>query len=153
MSGSEELCSLRWDDAHAAVEVIDQTLLPHTLSWCRLEALDAFCRAISDMQVRGAPLIGATAAYGLALALRDDPSDANLSTAVTALAATRPTAVNLAWALERMVKTVSPWAESQRAAAAEASLPHSPLGGRDARTPKAGGRAQVITEMASAAQA
>src|SRR5205085_4139239 len=67
-----------------------------------LQTLDDVARAIQTMVVRGAPLIGATAAYGIALALRSDPSDAHLEEAARALHSTRPTAVNLAWALTRM---------------------------------------------------
>lgn len=66
--------------------------LPHTLRWCHLPELNDFCHAISSMQVRGAPLIGITAAYGLARALADDASDDNLQRARQTLAATRPTA-------------------------------------------------------------
>ena len=68
----------------------------------------AAARAIKDMQVRGAPLIGVMAAYGLALALRDDASDAGLERASAALAATRPTAVNLQWALDAMTRALAP---------------------------------------------
>ena len=107
-----------WCQSDGSVRIIDQTRLPHELRITSLESLEDAARAISKMQVRGAPLIGATAAYGIALAVRDDPSDASLDEAATILSATRPTAVNLAWALDRMIKTVSPWAESQRAAAA-----------------------------------
>ncbi|MEE9210651.1 MAG: S-methyl-5-thioribose-1-phosphate isomerase, partial [Kiloniellales bacterium] len=64
-----------------AVEIIDQTRLPHAFVTRRLETLDEAATAIRDMWVRGAPLIGATAAYGLALALRTDASDANLERA------------------------------------------------------------------------
>src|SRR3954468_16246582 len=89
------------------VEIIDQTLLPHELVVARLTRLDEAARAISDMQVRGAPLIGATAAYGIALAIAEDPSDATLDHAAAVLRATRPTAVNLAWALAEMRRTLA----------------------------------------------
>ena len=89
------------------VEIIDQTLLPHELKIARLTRLDEAARAIHDMQVRGAPLIGVTAAYGVALAVADDPSDAAIEHAAATLAATRPTAVNLAWALAEMRRTLS----------------------------------------------
>ena len=82
------------------VRVIDQTLLPHRFETIRLDSPADAARAIRDMVVRGAPLIGATAAYGVALAMRADPSDASLETALTQLAGTRPTAVNLNWALD-----------------------------------------------------
>ena len=84
------------------VEVIDQTKLPHRFATLRLSTLEQAARAIRSMIVRGAPLIGATAAYGLAIALRDDPSDEALDRAYETLLRTRPTAVNLRWALDRM---------------------------------------------------
>jgi methylthioribose-1-phosphate isomerase len=82
-----------------AVEIIDQTRLPFELRILRLERLEDAAEAIAQMRVRGAPLIGATAAYGLCLALREDASDAAIERACRRLLATRPTAVNLAWAL------------------------------------------------------
>ena len=84
------------------VEIIDQTRLPHELVIVGLKTLADAARAIGTMQVRGAPLIGAAAAYGVALGLAEDPSDAALDAAVSRLAATRPTAVNLRWALAEM---------------------------------------------------
>lgn len=85
-----------------SVEIIDQTLLPHRFEMLTLTSVEDAGRAILTMQVRGAPLIGATAAYGVAMAMRRDPSDAGLNSAVHFLAKQRPTAVNLRWALERM---------------------------------------------------
>ncbi|GBG01682.1 methylthioribose-1-phosphate isomerase [Azospira sp. I13] len=85
-----------------AVEIIDQTALPHHFRTLRLTTLEEAAHAIRAMQVRGAPLIGATAAYGVALALTRDGSDAALLQAIATLGATRPTAVNLHWALARM---------------------------------------------------
>ena len=82
------------------VRVIDQTVLPHRFETLRLETAADAARAIRHMVVRGAPLIGATAAYGVALAMRADPSDASLEDTIGVLAATRPTAVNLRWALD-----------------------------------------------------
>ena len=76
--------------------------------------------AIRDMVVRGAPLIGVTAAYGVALALRENSSDASLAAAIETLVATRPTAVNLRWAAERMRRTVAPLPPVERAARAYA---------------------------------
>jgi len=105
-------------DDGLAVEVIDQTLLPHVFETRMLETLEATAEAIRSMRVRGAPLIGATAAYGLALALRADPSDDGLREAVTTLAATRPTAVNLLWALRVMEAAVRGLPPSERADAA-----------------------------------
>jgi len=98
------------------VEIIDQTRLPHELVIARLARLDDAARAIRDMQVRGAPLIGATAAYGMALAIAEDPSDDGVERAATALAATRPTAVNLAWALGEMRRALAGSAPEQRLA-------------------------------------
>jgi methylthioribose-1-phosphate isomerase len=89
-----------------SVGIIDQTQLPHRFVTARLANLGDAARAISSMQVRGAPLIGAAAAYGVCLALRDDPSDAMLERACAALLATRPTAVNLKWALNEMAAVV-----------------------------------------------
>ncbi|MEB3270725.1 MAG: S-methyl-5-thioribose-1-phosphate isomerase [Synechococcus sp.] len=103
-----------------AVWVIDQTLLPHRLQIRRLDCLEAAAAAIRTMVVRGAPLIGVTGAYGLMLALQADPSDAALQTAFEQLHATRPTAVNLRWALERLRERVLPLPPNQRAAAAQA---------------------------------
>ena len=85
-----------------AVEIIDQTKLPHEFITLRLESLDDACTAIRDMWVRGAPLIGATTAYGMALAMNADASDTAMAHAHDALYATRPTAVNLRWALDEM---------------------------------------------------
>lgn len=84
------------------VEVIDQTVLPFTFSTRLLSTLDEAAEAIMTMVVRGAPLIGVTAAYGVALAVRVDATDAGLSAALQRLGSTRPTAVNLHWALDRM---------------------------------------------------
>ncbi len=106
------------EDDGAAVAVIDQTRLPHRFAVRRLRTLEDAARAIETMAVRGAPLIGATAAHGLALALRADPSDGSLASAATRLAATRPTAVNLRWALERLAETLRPLAPDRRADAA-----------------------------------
>lgn len=103
-----------------SVEIIDQTRLPHAFQIVRLASLDDVARAILDMQVRGAPLIGVTAAYGLALAMRADPSNAHLAHAREVLAATRPTAVNLRWAIDRVRNVIMQRAEAARAVAAYA---------------------------------
>ena len=84
------------------VEIIDQTLLPHRFVQRELRSLADAVEAIDSMRVRGAPLIGVTAAYGLALQMRADASDASLQRAIEQLRATRPTAVNLGWALGEM---------------------------------------------------
>jgi methylthioribose-1-phosphate isomerase len=86
-----------------SVRIIDQTKLPWSLEIVRLTDVTQGAHAIRSMQVRGAPLIGAAAAYGLCLGLRQDPSSAALERDAALLAATRPTAVNLRWALERML--------------------------------------------------
>ena len=92
-----------WPGSDAAsVQIIDQTRLPHEFEIISIKTASEAARAIKDMQVRGAPLVGVTAAYGLALAMRAGPSDANLDTACAVLAAARPTAVNLQWALAAM---------------------------------------------------
>jgi methylthioribose-1-phosphate isomerase len=101
-----------------SVEIIDQTRLPHQLSIVALNTLEDAGHAIKSMQVRGAPLIGATAAYGVCLALREDASDEALDRAVDVLAAQRPTAVNLRWALEEMRSAVRNLPRDQRVATA-----------------------------------
>lgn len=103
-----------------AVEIIDQTKLPHDFAITRLESMQDAARAIKDMLVRGAPLIGATAAYGMALAMRADASDGTLQAAHDALYATRPTAVNLRWALAAMMEALRPLPPAQRTEAAYA---------------------------------
>jgi methylthioribose-1-phosphate isomerase len=103
-------------DGH--VRVLDQTVLPHQVQWRTLNTLDDACAAIADMWVRGAPLIGVTAAFGVALGLRADPSDAQLAHACERLLATRPTAINLAWALARTRTLLEGVAPPARAAAA-----------------------------------
>ncbi len=107
-------------DDGASVVIIDQTRLPHRLETCTLRTLEEAGRAILTMQVRGAPLIGATAAYGLALGLREDASDAGLSAAIAHLARQRPTAVNLRWALEEVRRHVAALAPAARFEAAYA---------------------------------
>lgn len=108
--------SIWLDDDGWSVRIIDQTRLPHELRVGRLADLEAV--AIASMQVRGAPLIGVTAAYGLALALREAGSDAALAAARGVLTATRPTAVNLRWALDRVAAGVASLPPDERAAAA-----------------------------------
>jgi len=101
-----------------SVGIIDQTALPHRLTTARLINLEDAAHAISAMLVRGAPLIGATAAYGVCLALRADASDEALDRACAALLATRPTAINLKWALNEMVAVVRNRARDERVAVA-----------------------------------
>src|SRR5580693_10438238 len=91
-----------WPIGDDAFGIIDQARLPHEFVTLTLRSADDAARVITSMQTRGAPLIGAVGAYGLALAMRDDPSDENLSRIHDRLAETRPTAINLRWALGRM---------------------------------------------------
>ncbi len=100
------------------VEVIDQTRLPHEFALVRLSCLDDAVRAIADMIVRGAPLIGATGAYGMALALNADATTPALEAARARLVTARPTAVNLRWAVDEIVSAVAPLPVAERAAAA-----------------------------------
>jgi len=101
-----------------AVEIIDQTALPHSFETRTLVTVADAAHAIATMQVRGAPLIGVTAAYGVWLAMRADTSDGALATALGMLRATRPTAVNLRFALEAMSATLRPAPPERRAALA-----------------------------------
>ena len=101
-----------------SVEVIDQTRLPHEFEVKRLTSPEAAADAIVTMVVRGAPLIGVTAAYGLCLAMRNDPTEESLDAAVKLLAQTRPTAVNLNWALSRMATLLKAMPPEERMAAA-----------------------------------
>ncbi len=105
-------------DDGKTVEIIDQTLLPHVFEVARLRTVEEAAEAISSMRVRGAPLIGAAAAYGMALAMEADPSDASLAAAHDLLLATRPTAVNLRWALAEARAAIAPAEPNRRALAA-----------------------------------
>src|SRR5438105_15721891 len=110
--------ALRHTPGAHGIEVIDQRALPHAYVTARIADADAAALAIRKMMVRGAPLIGVVGAYGLALALDRDASDAALAKAHAALDAARPTAVNLRWALDRVRNAVSSLPISERAAAA-----------------------------------
>ena len=101
-----------------SIGVIDQTALPHRFATARLASLQDAAHAIRAMVIRGAPLIGATAAYGMCLALRDDASDESLDRGYATLLATRPTAINLKWALDEMAAAVRNRPRSERTAAA-----------------------------------
>jgi methylthioribose-1-phosphate isomerase len=113
-----------WPTATGSIRVIDQTRLPFDFATIDLHSVDDAAQAIRTMVVRGAPLIGATAAYGMALAARANSSDSQLEAAARTLEATRPTAQNLAWALSRMRAALAGVAPAERAAAAfrEAAL-------------------------------
>ncbi|WP_299476263.1 S-methyl-5-thioribose-1-phosphate isomerase [uncultured Roseibium sp.] len=110
--------SLWWDEGKGALQIIDQRWLPHEFRIQQVDTLKDFADAIIEMRVRGAPLIGATAAYGMALAAKLDPSDQNLQKAWEYLDKTRPTAINLRWALNRCRAHLMPLAEGDRAEAA-----------------------------------
>src|SRR5262245_1137194 len=115
-----------------SVEIIDQTRLPFRFETVTLRTLEDAACAISTMQVRGAPLIGATAAYGVCLGLCDDQSDEALDRACEKLAATRPTAINLRWALDEMKHAVRNLPRKERLAAAYAGA--AQIGDEDVET-------------------
>ncbi len=106
-----------WRDGDR-VAIIDQTRLPFEFHTLRLDSSEQVAHAIRSMQVRGAPLIGASAAYGIALAMAENSSDAHLKGSAEVLAAARPTAVNLRWAVETMIARISPLPASARLQAA-----------------------------------
>jgi methylthioribose-1-phosphate isomerase len=118
--GDRHYRSIFLDADGTTVVVIDQTRLPFDFVLKRLGSAQEAAEAITTMIVRGAPLIGATAAYGVALAMHADPSDVNLARALDLLGRTRPTAVNLRWALQRMAKALQPLPERDRHARAYA---------------------------------
>ena len=110
--------SLWWNHDKNVLEIIDQRWLPHDFRVIPVATMQDYADAIYEMRVRGAPLIGATAAYGMALAMAEDPSDANMDAAWAFLEKTRPTAINLRWALDRCRAALRPLTEGDRAAAA-----------------------------------
>ncbi len=116
--GGKHTRSIWLEPDGATVGTIDQTVLPHRYTTIKLTTLDDAARAISTMQLRGAPLIGAAAAYGMCLALRADASDEMLERAYATLIKTRPTAINLKWALDEMVAAVRNRPRGERVAAA-----------------------------------
>jgi methylthioribose-1-phosphate isomerase len=113
-------CSVWIEPDGWSIGIIDQTKLPHVVDTLRLATLADAVHAISSMQTRGAPMIGVVAAYGLCLALRADASDAGMEQAYAMLLSTRPTAVNLKWALDEVVAAVRNRPRSERVAAAYA---------------------------------
>jgi methylthioribose-1-phosphate isomerase len=113
-----DLETLRPSTDRRSIDVLDQTRLPHARTMITIASAEDAARAISTMQVRGAPLIGATAAFGLALALRAESSDATLAAAHALLLRARPTAVNLRWALDRVRERVASLRAPDRADAA-----------------------------------
>jgi methylthioribose-1-phosphate isomerase len=140
------------DGAGPAAGIIDQTRLPHEFETVWLETLDDAARAIQTMQVRGAPLIGVTAAYGVCLALNADASDAALAHACETLGATRPTAVNLNWALKEMKQALQKILPKDRAGAAYAKAAR--LADEDVETCRSIGLhgQKVIAEIAARKQ-
>ena len=140
--------------APATIRIIDQRQLPWRLVTEDLRRVADVATAIRDMWVRGAPLIGVTAAYGLAIALASDTSDAHLQSSAALLRATRPTAVNLHWALARMEARLNTCAPSQRleaawqeAAAIEASQAAT-LAQEQAAAEAAAARASALSKLA-----
>jgi len=139
------------DDDGWTVRVIDQTRLPWSLDFLHLTTVDHAAHAIRSMQVRGAPLIGAAAAYGLALALRNDPGTDAMECAAEQLAATRPTAINLRWALNRMLTRLRNTTARDRAAAAYAEA--AAIAEEDVATNAAiGQHGKPLIEQAAAAK-
>jgi methylthioribose-1-phosphate isomerase len=103
---TKELRPLKWNNANSLAEVIDQRLLPHEFKWIEIKNTQEMAFAIKDMIIRGAPLIGIGAAYGMAMAARDE---LDLDETDTLLRSTRPTAVNLMWALDECKKVIHQW--------------------------------------------
>ncbi len=118
--GDKYYRSIWFDDASERVRIIDQRWLPHEFRVVDLISRAEFATAIRDMWVRGAPLIGATAAHAIAEEMKRDPSDSNLDEAWDELHATRPTAINLRWALDEMRTLLRPLPPAERALAAHA---------------------------------
>ncbi len=116
--GDRHYRSLWADAGGGAVHIIDQTRLPHVFETRTIASPDAMAEAIVAMRVRGAPLIGVAAAFGLALAVARDPSDEAISKASSLLRATRPTAINLAWAIGRVRERLAALPPADRAGAA-----------------------------------
>lgn len=116
--------NLHKNEAILSVEIIDQTMLPHHFEVKAINSLQGMITAIKTMQVRGAPLIGAAAAYGMALAVQENANDIHIEESAKALLQSRPTAVNLAWAVNRMHQhlTARPLALRCKAAWQEAAL-------------------------------
>ncbi len=110
--------SIWYCESRNCAQIIDQRWLPHEFRVVDLESREDFAVSIRDMWVRGAPLIGATAAFAIAAEMKRDPSDSNLDEAWNELHETRPTAINLRWALSEMRDSLRPLPESKRAEAA-----------------------------------
>ena len=132
-----------------SIDVIDQTKMPYAFQPLNLRTLSDACFAIKEMVVRGAPLIGATAAYGVYLAMREDASDEGLQRAYNDLFETRPTAVNLRWALDKMRENLLSLPETERTE--QAFMLAKEIEDSDVEISKAIGRVglQIIKEIAS----
>ena len=111
----EHYRSIWIDDETGLLQIIDQTRLPHRFEVRTIADMASALEAIRTMRVRGAPLLGATAAHAIAISLANDPGDVALKRAAKELIATRPTAINLRWAVERVVDAVWTTAPSERA--------------------------------------
>ncbi|HEX7558541.1 MAG TPA: S-methyl-5-thioribose-1-phosphate isomerase [Usitatibacter sp.] len=116
--GDKHYRSIWTDDALGVVHIVDQARLPHVFETATIASAEAMADAIRSMRVRGAPLIGVAAAFGIALAVQRDPSDESISKASALLRTTRPTAVNLGWAIGRMRERLAPVKLSERLVAA-----------------------------------
>jgi len=116
--GDRHYRSLWWDEELGALQIIDQRSLPHDFKIQSVTSMPEFVDAIAEMRVRGAPLIGATAAYGMAFAMANDSSDQAIQLAWDTLITTRPTAVNLRWALDRCKGELLPIEPDKRASSA-----------------------------------
>ena len=103
-----------WITDDLEIKVIDQTLLPHKLKIKKISNINEAYFGIKNMVVRGAPLIGVTGGYGFALGIKENPSDENLIKYSNYLKSSRPTAVNLSWAIDRIYKKVSRVEENER---------------------------------------
>jgi len=117
LAAPAEFAPLRAHRDIGVIDIVDQTRLPQSLVTRRIASVNDAADAIRSMQVRGAPLIGVTAAYGLAIALRADASEQNLRASRALLLATRPTAINLRWALDRCERAALGKVASERAEA------------------------------------
>ena len=102
----KHLTTIWYDNAKDVVKIIDQRLLPFDLKIVELKTLEDFCFAIKEMQVRGAPLIGVTAAYGMYVASKTTKNFSELEKAGDSLKSTRPTAVNLSWAVDKIISKI-----------------------------------------------
>lgn len=116
--GDKHYRSLWWEESLQVLQIIDQRSLPYDFRIQNVDTIEGYVDAIVQMRVRGAPLIGATAAYGMALAMAQNPSDSNIQSTWDTLYATRPTAVNLRWALDRCKETLAQTDISKRASVA-----------------------------------